>query len=79
MARPRLIDDGLEIRSHLFERDSTEGVVDPERQNQDIDLFPAKKRRQPAEAVGGGIAALAGVNDSELIIRAPHFFGDKAG
>ena len=62
--RPGLLDDGLEIRAHFFDRHPAERIVDPERENQDINLFPAKERWQPAESVGRGIAALTGVNHS---------------
>ena len=75
--RARLIDDRLEIRSHLIDGHSAECIVDPQRENQDIDFLSSKKRRQTAQSSRCGVAARSGIDHLELIIRAPHLFGDQ--
>lgn len=77
LPRPRPIDDRLEIRSHLFDRHAAEGVVDAERQDQDIDSLPAKQHRQTPKPASRGIAARSRVDDLESIIRVPHLFSDQ--
>ena len=75
--RARPINDRLEIRAHLFDGNSAERIVDSKRENEDIDFPSSQQRRQTLKPACRGVAARSGVDDLELIIQAPHLFGDQ--
>jgi hypothetical protein len=52
MVRARPIDDRLEVRPHLLDGNAAKSVVDPERENQDVDFLCSKRLHH---RVGGGV------------------------
>jgi hypothetical protein len=63
--RLHLLDDLLKILLDLNNRHSSKGIVDPELQNEDIDLA-FQVRREPLQAAFRGAAGRAGVGYLKL-------------
>ena len=73
-----LVDDRLEIGANLFDGNTAKGVVDPELEDEDVDLFVgAQNGRQTPQSSRGGVAAGTSVDHLELVTRRSHLFRDQ--